>query len=65
MPGAEVFTAALARRVEGLGLELVVEDIKDFVRGTFLEDQPVIPVSSVTGPAKWRTSSALVTGTCP
>jgi selenocysteine-specific elongation factor len=30
-------------------LELVVEDIKDFVQGTFLENQPIIPVSSVTG----------------
>jgi selenocysteine-specific elongation factor len=30
-------------------LELVVEDIRDFVRGTFLEAAPIIPVSSVTG----------------
>lgn len=30
-------------------LELAVEDIHDFVQGTFLEDKPVIPVSSVTG----------------
>jgi selenocysteine-specific elongation factor len=30
-------------------LELVVEDIRDFVRGTFLEDTPIIPVSAVTG----------------
>ena len=30
-------------------LELVTEDIKEFVEGTFLEDQPILPVSSVTG----------------
>lgn len=30
-------------------LELALEDINDFVQGTFLEDKPVIPVSSATG----------------
>ncbi|MDM8526505.1 selenocysteine-specific translation elongation factor [Desulfococcaceae bacterium HSG8] len=30
-------------------LELVQEDISEFVRGTFLEDKPVVPVSSATG----------------
>lgn len=30
-------------------LELALEDINDFVQGTFLEDKPIIPVSSVTG----------------
>ena len=30
-------------------LELAMEDVKDFIRGTFLEDAPVIPVSSTTG----------------
>lgn len=30
-------------------LELVSEDISDFVRGTFLETQPLVKVSSVTG----------------
>ncbi len=30
-------------------MELVVEDIRDFVRGTFLEGAPIVPVSSVTG----------------
>jgi len=30
-------------------LELVIEDIKDFVRGTFLEKAPIVTVSSVTG----------------
>ncbi len=29
-------------------LELALEDINDFVQGTFLEDKPIIPVSSVT-----------------
>ncbi|MBT3176597.1 MAG: selenocysteine-specific translation elongation factor [Desulfobacula sp.] len=29
-------------------LELALDDINDFVQGTFLEDKPVIPVSSVT-----------------
>ncbi|MBR1437459.1 MAG: selenocysteine-specific translation elongation factor [Synergistaceae bacterium] len=33
---------------EGM-LELVVDDVKDFVKGTFLEGKPVVPVSSVTG----------------
>ncbi len=33
---------------EGM-LELVLEDVKDFVKGTFLENKPVIPVSSLTG----------------
>lgn len=28
--------------------ELALEDIRDFVQGTFLEDKPIIPVSSVT-----------------
>ncbi|QTA86043.1 selenocysteine-specific translation elongation factor [Desulfonema magnum] len=30
-------------------LELVQEDISSFVEGTFLEDKPVVPVSSATG----------------
>jgi selenocysteine-specific elongation factor len=30
-------------------LELVKEDIDDFLKGTFLEDTPRIPVSSITG----------------
>jgi selenocysteine-specific elongation factor len=30
-------------------LELVVEDVRDFVKGTFLEGAPIVPVSSVTG----------------
>ena len=29
-------------------MDLVVEDIKDFTANTFLEDQPVIPVSAIT-----------------
>ncbi|MDY6793633.1 MAG: selenocysteine-specific translation elongation factor [Thermodesulfobacteriota bacterium] len=30
-------------------LELAMEDVEDFIRGTFLEDTPIIPVSSKTG----------------
>ena len=30
-------------------LELVIEDIKDFTRQTFLENAPILPVSSSTG----------------
>lgn len=30
-------------------LELALEDINDFVQDSFLEDRPVVPVSSVTG----------------
>ncbi|MFC1857193.1 selenocysteine-specific translation elongation factor [Thermodesulfobacteriota bacterium] len=30
-------------------LELVTEEIKDFVRGTFLENSSIVPVSSATG----------------
>ncbi|WP_022664335.1 selenocysteine-specific translation elongation factor [Desulfospira joergensenii] len=30
-------------------LELAMEDINDFVQGTFLEEKPVVPVSSTTG----------------
>ncbi|MFC1515979.1 selenocysteine-specific translation elongation factor [Thermodesulfobacteriota bacterium] len=30
-------------------LELVTDDIREFTRGTFLEDKPIVPVSSVTG----------------
>ncbi len=30
-------------------LELVVDDIKEYIRGTFLEGCPIVPVSSVTG----------------
>ncbi|MCF8111935.1 MAG: selenocysteine-specific translation elongation factor [Desulfobacteraceae bacterium] len=29
-------------------LELVTEDVSDFMKGTFLEDSPIVPVSSVT-----------------
>ena len=29
-------------------LELALDDINDFVQGTFLEDKPIVPVSSVT-----------------
>ena len=30
-------------------LELAMEDIHDFISDTFLEDKPIVPVSSVTG----------------
>lgn len=30
-------------------LELALDDINDFVQGTFLEDKPIIPLSSATG----------------
>lgn len=30
-------------------LDLVIEDIENFVQGTFLEGQPIIPVSAATG----------------
>lgn len=30
-------------------LDLVIDDVKEFVRGTFLENKAIIPVSSVTG----------------
>lgn len=30
-------------------LELVTEDISEFAQGTFLEDSPIVPVSSATG----------------
>jgi selenocysteine-specific elongation factor len=29
--------------------ELVIEDIHDFIQGTFLEESPIVPVSSTTG----------------
>lgn len=38
-----------AELVEKEWLELVTDEIKSFVKGTFLEDAPVIPVSSKTG----------------
>ncbi len=30
-------------------LELAMEDVKEFIQGTFLEDTPIVPVSSTTG----------------
>jgi selenocysteine-specific elongation factor len=35
--------------VEAEWLELVTEDIREFLSGTFLEDAPICPVSSTTG----------------
>ena len=36
-------------RVEPGMADLAREDVQDFVRGTFLEDKPIVPVSAVTG----------------
>ncbi|MBQ3645394.1 MAG: selenocysteine-specific translation elongation factor [Synergistaceae bacterium] len=33
---------------EGM-LELVIDDVREFVKGTFLENKPIVPVSSITG----------------
>ncbi len=30
-------------------MELAIEDVREFTRGTFLEDAPIVPVSSTTG----------------
>lgn len=35
--------------VEEEWLELALEDVREFCQGTFLEDAPIMPVSSVTG----------------
>lgn len=35
--------------VEPEWVELVTDDIQDFVKGTFLEDKPIVPVSAHTG----------------
>jgi selenocysteine-specific elongation factor len=35
--------------VEEEWLELALEDIREFSQGTFLENSPILPVSSVTG----------------
>ena len=37
-----------AKDEEGM-LELVIDDVKEFTRGTFLEGKAIVPVSSVTG----------------
>ncbi len=42
-------------------LELVIEDVRAFVEGTFLEDQPIVPVSSVTGQGMENFVAALAT----
>ncbi|MBW2558846.1 MAG: selenocysteine-specific translation elongation factor [Deltaproteobacteria bacterium] len=38
-----------ADMVDGDWLALVQEDIRDFLKGTFLETSPIIPLSSITG----------------
>ncbi len=35
--------------VEDDWVELVIEDVKDMVKGTFLENAPVVPISNATG----------------
>lgn len=40
-------------------LELAVEDIRDYMAGSFLEDAPIIPVSAVTGQGLPDFSAAL------
>ena len=35
--------------VDGEWLELVREDVRTFLRGTFLTDAPIVPISSLTG----------------
>jgi len=40
-------------------MELALDDIREFTQGTFLEDAPVIPVSSVTGEGLERFSRTL------
>jgi len=34
---------------EGEWIELVIEDVKDVVKGTFLENAPIVPISNETG----------------
>ncbi len=45
--------------VEPEWVELVMDDIRDFVKGAFLEGRPVIPVSSRTGEGLENLKSAL------
>jgi len=45
--------------VEEEWLELALEDIREFSQGTFLEDAPILPVSSVTGEGLPEMISAL------
>jgi selenocysteine-specific elongation factor len=42
-------------------LELVTDDVQSFLKGTFLEDAPVVPVSSVTGQGLDDFTKALAT----
>ncbi|MBI3127124.1 MAG: selenocysteine-specific translation elongation factor [Candidatus Tectomicrobia bacterium] len=49
--GVKAGLIALTKRdlVDPEWIELVEQDLREFVRGTFLEGQPVVPVSSATG----------------
>ncbi|WP_367278878.1 GTP-binding protein [Desulfobacula sp.] len=46
-------------------LELALEDINDFVQGTFLEDKPICPVSSVTNEGLMNLSKPLKPSAAP
>ncbi len=49
----------MADLVDAELLELAVEDVRDLVRGTFLEGSPVVPFSSVTGQGRQELLDAL------
>jgi len=54
--------------VEPALVEMAVEDVRAVVQGTFLEDAPILPLSSITGegiPAFKETLFALAAGTKP
>ena len=47
--GRGLVTLTKADLVEDEWVELVTEDIREALRGTFLADAPIVPVSSITG----------------
>jgi selenocysteine-specific elongation factor len=47
--GAGLVVITKTDMVEPEMVDLVTEEVRDFVRGTFLEGCPIVPVSSVTG----------------
>ena len=53
--------------VEPEWVELVMDDVRDFVKGAFLENRPIIPVSSHTGEGLENLKSALgeIAGAAP
>src|SRR5262245_65996244 len=44
-----VIAVTKADRASGDLVEVTVSDVRDLVRGSFLEDAPILPVSAVTG----------------